>query len=100
MLEKINQMYAPLSNLANMGTGGHNVPLIVDDYGIRKLIPLETWRLMGFTDDDYWKARGALENKFYNGNDRSDSQMYKQAGNSIVVNVLETIFGNMRSILE
>jgi len=85
---------------ANMGTGGHNVPLIVDDYGIRKLIPLETWRLMGFTDDDYWKARGALENKFYNGNDRSDSQMYKQAGNSIVVNVLETIFGNMRSILE
>lgn len=58
----------------------------------RKLNPLECWRLMGFDDIDYWKARKRLEVIFYNGKDRSDSQMYKQAGNSIVVNVLEEIF--------
>lgn len=65
------------------------------DYRIRKLTPLETWRLMGFTDNDYWTARKALEKEFYNGGDRSNSQMYKQAGNSIVVDVLEGIFTNL-----
>src|SRR5690606_27310083 len=39
---------------ANMGTGGHNVPLIIDDWGIRKLTPKETLRFQGFPiDDDY-----------------------------------------------
>ena len=50
---------------------------------------------MGFTDDDYFKARKRLEDRFYNGRDRSNSQMYKQAGNSIVVNVVEGIFKNL-----
>ncbi|HEY8445375.1 MAG TPA: DNA (cytosine-5-)-methyltransferase, partial [Bacilli bacterium] len=60
-------------------------------YRIRKLTPLECWRLMGFDDEDFYKAKQALNEKFYRGKDRSDSQLYKQAGNSIVVNVLEAI---------
>lgn len=50
---------------------------------IRRLTPKETWRLMGFTDDDFNKAREAGV---------SSTQLYKQAGNSIVVNVLYHIF--------
>ena len=61
-------------------------------YILRKLTPLEYFRLMGFEDSDYYRAREKLENKFYHGNDRSDTRMYKMAGNSIVVPVLEEIF--------
>ena len=64
----------------------------IHKYRIRKLTPLECWRLMDFYDEDYWTARKALEKEFYNGNDRSDTQMYKMAGNSIVVKCLEEIF--------
>lgn len=67
-----------------------------EQYFIRKLMPLECWRLMGFDDDDYWKARTRLEKVFYKGKDRSNSQMYKQAGNSIVVNIIEQIYQEMR----
>lgn len=49
---------------------------------IRKLTPLECWRLMGFDDDDFYKAAKV----------NSNSQLYKQAGNSIVVDVLYYIF--------
>jgi len=52
------------------------------EYRIRRLIPIECWRLMGFDDDDFYKAKST-------GN--SDSQLYKQAGNSIVVNVIQEI---------
>jgi DNA (cytosine-5)-methyltransferase 1 len=52
---------------------------------IRKLTPKECWRLMGFTDEDFEKAAQ------YNSN----SQLYKQAGNSIVVSVLYYIFKGM-----
>lgn len=52
-------------------------------YRIRKLTPLECWRLMGFSDDDFYKAKNAGV---------SNSQLYKQAGNSIVVDVLYYIF--------
>ena len=48
---------------------------------VRKLTPKECFRLMGFTDDDFHKAHLVC----------SDTQLYKQAGNSIVVNVLEEI---------
>lgn len=68
---------------------------VLQQYKIRKLTPLECWRLMGFEDEDYFKAKKRLEDKFYNGNDRSNSQMYKQAGNSIVVQVIEAIFSNL-----
>lgn len=50
---------------------------------IRKLTPLEVWRLMGFSDNDFYAAKSA---------GISDAQLYKQAGNSIVVTVLEAIF--------
>ena len=62
---------------------------------IRKLTQKECWRLMDFSDEDYEKARVALNEKFYKGNDRSGSQLYKQAGNSIVVNCLVEIFKEM-----
>lgn len=68
--------------------GGNRQPLIMDDYEkvrIRKLTPRECWRLMGFSDEDFDKARKV----------NSDSQLYKQAGNSIVVQVLEAIFREM-----
>ena len=53
---------------------------------IRKLTPLECWRLMGFSDDDFYKAQAVPT---------SNTQLYKQAGNSIVVNVLEKILQNL-----
>lgn len=54
-------------------------------YRIRKLTPKECWRLMGFTDEDFEKAASV----------NSNTQLYKQAGNSIVVNCLEGIFSNL-----
>jgi len=56
------------------------------EYRIRRLTPLECWRLMGFDDEDFHKAKGS---------GMSDTQLYKQAGNSIVVNVLEEILKNL-----
>lgn len=55
------------------------------NYRIRSLTPKECFRLMGFSDDDFEKAKEV----------NSDSQLYKQAGNSIVVNVLEKILENL-----
>lgn len=75
--------------------GGNIEPKVQTNYKIRKLTPLECWRLMGFADEDYWKARKSLEKTYYNGRDRSNSQMYKQAGNSIVVNVLAEIYKSL-----
>ena len=57
-----------------------------ENYRIRKLTPLECWRLMGFRDMDYYAAKSV---------GISDAQLYKQAGNSIVVTVLEAIFKNL-----
>lgn len=68
---------------------------VFENNEIRRLTPLECWRLLGFEDNDYWAAQYALEQSFYNGRDRSDSQMYKMAGNSIVVNVLENVLRNL-----
>jgi len=64
-------------------------------YKIRKLTPLETWRLMGFDDIDFYKAKYILNKTFYNERDRSNSQLYKMAGNSIVVNVLIELFRHL-----
>ena len=54
----------------------------IQDYRIRKLTPKECWKLMGFDDADFEKAEKV----------NSNTQLYKQAGNSIVVDVLENIF--------
>ena len=56
-----------------------------EEVRIRKLTPKECWRLMGFSDEAYEKAAQV----------NSNSQLYKQAGNSIVVNVLEAILTNL-----
>lgn len=55
----------------------------LDGFRIRKLTPRECWRLMGFDDADFDKAQAI---------GTSNTQLYKQAGNSIVVNCLEAIF--------
>lgn len=54
---------------------------------IRKLTPKECWRLMGFDDEDFEKAAKV----------NSNAQLYKQAGNSIVVNVIQAILYNLLS---
>lgn len=59
---------------------------VLDGYSIRKLTPQECWRLMGFDIKDFQKAKKV---------GMSNSQLYKQAGNSIVVNVLEAISKNL-----
>lgn len=91
MREMNRRVFSDLGASPTLLTGGDSIPKIVQ-CRIRKLTPLECWRLTGFTDEDYWKVREGLENRFYKGKDRSDSQMYKMAGNSIVVLVLEQIF--------
>ena len=66
------------------GEGSGNIPkAIISDIRIRKLTPKECWRLMGFTDEDFERAKNIPT---------SNTQLYKQAGNSIVVKVLEKIF--------
>ena len=56
---------------------------------IRKLTPKECYRLMGFDDEDFYKAEAV----------NSNAQLYKQAGNSIVVDVLEAVFANLKPYL-
>ena len=62
---------------------GDTMGTLTEDMRIRKLTPRECWRLMGFSDEDFDKAKAA---------GISDTQLYKQAGNSIVVDVLMAIF--------
>ena len=76
-------------------SGCNDPQKILINLRIRRLTPLECFRLMGFSDDAYYKAKSALEDKFYKGKDKSNSQMYKMAGNSIVVTVPEAIFENL-----
>ncbi len=72
---------------ANMGTGGHNVPLILTDYGIRKLTPRECFSFQGYPDN------------FVLPENMGNSQLYKQAGNSVTVPVIERIAKNIISAL-
>lgn len=71
----------------------------VNGYRIRKLTPKECWRLMGFADEHFESAKAALNEKFYKGKDRANSQLYKQAGNSIVTDVLYYIFKELYSAM-
>lgn len=63
----------------------HNDRRLYDGLRIRRLTPKECWRLMGFSDEDFEKAQKV----------NSDTQLYKQAGNSIVVDVLVAILKNL-----
>lgn len=58
---------------------------VVESFRVRKLTPKECYRLMGFTDEQFDRSQAFS----------SDSQLYKQAGNSIVVDVLYYIFGKL-----
>ena len=64
--------------------GGNRQPLMYEDYRIRKLTPKECFRLMGFTDEEFERIQGI-----------SNTQLYKMAGNSICVPVLEAILRNL-----
>ena len=73
---------------ANMGTGGHNVPLILSDNGIRKLIPRECFNLQGF------------DKEFILPSNVSDTRLYMQAGNSVVVSVIDRIAEQIKKVIE
>lgn len=75
-----------VTSTINAGTDSHQNNIIGTNYRIRKLTPKECWRLMSFDDSDFDKAKASGV---------SDSQLYKQAGNSIVVKVLEGILRNL-----
>lgn len=70
---------------ANMGTGGHNVPIIKDNYGIRKLTPQECFMFQGFTNIKLPKI--------------ANSHLYKQAGNSVTVPLICRIFEQIKKVL-
>lgn len=72
---------------ANMGSGGHNVPIILDDIGIRKLTPRECFNLQGFPSS-------------YKLPLLSDSSLYKLAGNAVSVPVVKLIANKLIPLLQ
>lgn len=70
---------------ANGGSG--NIPKTIEGLRIRKLTPLECWRLQGFTDEQFYKGKDSGV---------SNSQLYKQAGNSVTVNVVDVIVKRLK----
>lgn len=79
--ENKNQLCPTLT--ANMGTGGHNVPLVLTKHGIRKLTPKECFLFQGFPKD-------------FKLPKTATSRLYKQAGNSVVVPVIERIANEIK----
>ena len=75
---------------SNTLTTNDNLDVLVDDQPIRirKLTPKECWRLQGFSDAQYEKAAAV----------NSNSQLYKQAGNAVTVNVVEEIGRHIMSV--
>lgn len=71
---------------ANMGTGGHNVPLVLDGDDIRKLTPRECARFQGFPDS------------FVLPKELPNSELYKQIGNSVSVPVVKAIAKNILAV--
>ena len=71
---------------ANMGGGGHNVPLLKDNKGIRKLTPRECFNLQGFPND-------------YKLPEVCDSLLYKLAGNAVSVPVVSLIVNKLEGII-
>ena len=83
--ENKNKMCPTLT--ANMGAGGHNVPLILDGYGIRKLTPKECFAFQGYPVDKYILPNIA------------SSKLYMQAGNSVTTTLIERISKEIIKIL-
>lgn len=77
--------------VANTLLTGSEQATLLFDYRIRKLTPRETWRLQAFPDELFEKAKDS---------GMSDSQLYKQAGNSVTVNVIEYIGGLLKEVEE
>ena len=73
---------------ANMGTGGHNVPLIIDSKDIRKMTPRECARFQGYDEN------------FIFSENMANSHLYKQIGNSVTVSVIEAIAKEIRKALD
>ena len=67
--------------------GEVNQGVVMNDIRIRKLSPLECWRLQGFTDKQFYKAKDSGV---------SNSQLYKQSGNSVTVNVVDAIVKQLK----
>ena len=86
---RLNKQCTPRNFCPTLRAQTHgNLPQVTypnTDFRTRKLTPLEVWRLMGFTDEQFNKAEQV----------NSNSQLYKQAGNSIVVDVLYYLFKNL-----
>lgn len=80
-------IYDPYSLCPTLTTmqGGYRQPIILQNGSFRRLTPLECFRLFGFRDDDFYKAQQVC----------SDTQLYKQAGNSITIPVLVKLFENL-----
>jgi len=72
---------------ANMGRGGHNVPIIKNTIGIRKMTPKECFLLQGFPES------------FKLPNNLPDCHLYHQAGNSVTVTVIERIAEEIKTVL-
>lgn len=83
--ENKNKMCPTLT--ANMGAGGHNVPLILDGYGIRKLTPKECFAFQGYPVDKYILPNIA------------NSKLYMQAGNSVTTTLIERIANQIIKVL-
>lgn len=66
--------------------GEVNQGVVTKDIRIRKLTPLECWRLQGFSDEQFYKAKNSSV---------SNSQLYKQAGNAVTVNVVDAIVSEL-----
>ena len=73
---------------ANMGMGGHNVPLVKDKKGIRKLTPRECARLQGFPES------------YKLPKDLPDTKLYKQFGNSVTITVIERVARQMMKAMQ
>lgn len=84
--DQMNRVYSPYGiapTIKTVSGGGREVKIVEDDEAVRALTPKEYFRLMGFDDAD---VDLLIENGI------SNTQLYKMAGNSIVVNVLEFLF--------
>ena len=82
---RIKEQWEPMFTVTAHDRNAVTVGEETTHLSIRKLTPKECWRLMGCSDEDFEKAEQV----------NSNSQLYKQAGNAIVVNVLEAIFKQM-----
>lgn len=71
---------------ANMGSGGHNVPLIRDNFGIRKLTPRECFLFQGYPEEFVLP-------------DIAKSKLYMQAGNSVTVPLIKRIFEEIKKVI-